>query len=323
MSILSYIETSEGKIKKQSLEAASYAAGLAELMSTTAEAVVLGSIDDASVLGQYGISKVYHISDPRYNTYNDKAMSHSIKQVAEQADASVIIFSLTSTGGAIAPELSVTLDAGIVNGALELPDLSDNMFVVKRNVFSGKAWSYVNILSDKKIIGINPGSFSAQKKETSCEVVSVENTATDDMFGVEQVSQDKITGTVPLNEAELVVSGGRGLKGPENWGILEDLAKELGASLACSRPVADSGWRPHHEHVGQTGGTIRPQLYIAVGISGAIQHLAGVNSSKNIVVINTDPEAPFFKSADYGIVGDAFDVVPKLTSAIKNYKDNN
>ncbi len=323
MSVLAYIETQEGKIKKQSLEAATYAAGLAEMMGTNAEAVLLGSVVDASLLGQYGISKVHHIDDARYDKYNDKAMSHSVAEIADSSGADVLVFSLTSTGGALAPRLSVRLDAGIVNGALALPDLGDGQFIVKRNVFSGKAWSYVNILSDKKIIGINPGSYSTEKKETSCEVVTVANTASDDMFAVEQISQDKITGTVPLNEAELVVSGGRGLKGPENWGILEDLASELGATLACSRPVADSGWRPHHEHVGQTGGTIRPQLYIAVGISGAIQHLAGVNSSKNIVVINTDPEAPFFKSADYGVVGDAFEVVPRLTEALKKYKANN
>ncbi len=323
MSILAYIETAEGKIRKQSLEAASYAAGLAAKMSSQAEAVVLGSLDDASILGQYGITKVYHIDDPRYNQYNDKAMAHSLEQVANTAGAEVMIFSLTSTGGALAPQLSVKLKAGIVNGALELPDLGDGQFIVKRNVFSGKAWSYVKMNTEKKIIGINPGSFTAEKKEGSCETVAVENTAGDELFGIEQVSQDKITGTVPLNEAELVVSGGRGLKGPENWGMIEELAAALGASLACSRPVADSGWRPHHEHVGQTGGTIRPQLYIAIGISGAIQHLAGVNSSKNIVVINTDPEAPFFKSADYGVVGDAFDVVPRLTEAVKKYKANN
>ncbi len=323
MSILAYIETQDGKIRKQSLEAASYAAGLAEKMSSTAEAVLLGTADDPSALGAYGISKVHHIADARYDQYNDKAASLALLKIAQDTGAQVMVFSLTSTGGALAPRMSVHLDAGIVNGALELPDLGDGQFIIKRNVFSGKAWSYVNMLSDKKIIGINPGSYTAGKKETNCEVVATDNPVSDDAFGIEQVSQDKITGAVPLNEAELVVSGGRGLKGPENWGILEDLASELGASLACSRPVADSGWRPHHEHVGQTGGTIRPQLYIAVGISGAIQHLAGVNSSKNIVVINTDPEAPFFKSADYGVVGDAFEVVPRLTQALKNYQANN
>ncbi len=322
MSVLAYIETQEGNIKKQSLEAATYASQLAQKMGTSAEAVILGSANQAAELGKYGIAKVHHVDDPRLDQYNDKAFRKAIAQVADEASSNTLIFSLTSTGGALAPELAILMQAGLVNGALELPDLSDGLCIIKKSVFSGKAYAYVKMNTDKKIIGIDPGSYSIAKQETPCEVTLTNVEIDDNLLQVQRVSQDKISGAVPLNEAELVVSGGRGMKGPENWGILEELAGELNASLACSRPVADSGWRPHHEHVGQTGGTIRPQLYIAVGISGAIQHLAGVNSSKNIVVINTDSEAPFFSSADYGVVGDAFEVVPKLTAAIKKFKSS-
>jgi electron transfer flavoprotein alpha subunit len=207
----------------------------------------------------------------------------------------------------------------LVAGAISLPDTS-NGFVVKKSVFSGKAFAFVNVKSAVKVISITPNSAGIEKIEASAEIKNQAIEFSSNDFAVKVESVNKITGIVPLGEAELVVSGGRGLKGPENWGILEDLASAVGATLACSRPVADSHWRPHHEHVGQTGGTIRPNLYIAVGISGAIQHLAGVNSSKSIVVINKDPEAPFFKAADYGVLGDAFEIVPKLTEAFKKFK---
>lgn len=320
MSVIAYIETQDNKVRKQSLEAATYAVDTANKLGTDALAVIAGPAEDVSILSEYGISKAYHVDDARFNNYNDIALTKAIQAGVEESKADVIVGALTTNGGAAIPQLAIRLDAGMVSGALDIPDTSDGTFILKKNVFSGKAFAYVQVKSEKKVIGIHPGSYSTKTNPKECSIEPLAVNLQDSDFGIETISQDKITGTVPLNEAELVVSGGRGLKGPENWSIIEDLADALGASLACSRPVADSGWRPHHEHVGQTGGTIRPQLYIAVGISGAIQHLAGVNSSKNIVVINIDPEAPFFKAADYGVVGDAFEVLPKLTEAVKKYK---
>jgi len=215
--------------------------------------------------------------------------------------------------------VAAQLKAGLVAGAVDYPNTA-NGFSVKKSVFSGKAFAHVQITSDIKVIGLTPNTFAPAETGGSASVQALAVDFSDADFGVKFVSEDVVKGEVPLSEAERVVSGGRGMKGPENWGILEDLAKAMDATLACSRPVADAHWRPHHEHVGQTGGTIRPNLYVAVGISGAIQHLAGVNSSKTIVVINKDPEAPFFKAADYGIVGDAFEIVPKLTEAVKKAK---
>jgi electron transfer flavoprotein alpha subunit len=237
---------------------------------------------------------------------------------AEQEGAKVIVTLQDVTGKMVAPRVAAKLKAGLVAGALSLPDLAN--FSVRKAVFAGKAFATVSISSDVKVLTLTPNSFPVVKGEGSAAVSPLSVAFTDQDFGVQVKEVNKVSGTVPLTEAELVVSGGRGLKGPENWGIIEDLAGSLGASLACSRPVADSHWRPHHEHVGQTGGTIRPNLYIAVGISGAIQHLAGVNASKTIVVINKDPEAPFFKAADYGVIGDALEVVPKLTEAVKKWK---
>jgi electron transfer flavoprotein alpha subunit len=228
-----------------------------------------------------------------------------------------MLFTNNITGKAIAPRLSARLKAGLVSGAVALPDISDG-FVVRKNVFSGKAFANVKVQTEIKIISLNPNSF--QPKEVGGTAEMVELFLSPVSSNLKIVSTEKASGEIPLSEAEIVVSGGRGLKGPENWGILLDLAKELGAATACSRPVADAHWRPHHEHVGQTGLAIAPNLYIAIGISGAIQHLAGVNRSKTIVVINKDPEAPFFKAADYGIVGDAFEVVPKITEAVKKLK---
>jgi len=213
------------------------------------------------------------------------------------------------------------LKAGLVSGALSYPDL-DKGFVLKKAVFSGKAFAFVNITSDVKVITLMANSFPLAPGSGKASIERLDVTFGDKDFGIKVKSVDKVTGEVSLADAELVVSGGRGMKGPENWGLIEDLAKELGAATACSRPVADAGWRPHHEHVGQTGGTIRPNLYIAVGISGAIQHLAGVNGSKVIVVINKDPEAPFFKAANYGVVGDAMEILPKLTEAVKKFKQH-
>lgn len=314
--VLIYIDHSEGQIKKSSFEALTYGVKLAKLLGTEANGIIAGTIDEnPEELGKYGISKVFQIKNPELNAMDAAVLANVITQAAKDNGASEIIFSHNSTAKLIAGRIAVRLHAGLVSGAIDLPDLTDG-FVVKKSVFSGKAFANVKILTDKKIISLNPNSFHITKNETGkAELVLLDIPVPASTIKV--VSVNKVRGEVPLTEASIVVSGGRGLKGPENWGMVEDLAKTLHAATACSRPVADSGWRPHHEHVGQTGIQIAPDLYIALGISGAIQHLAGVNRSKTIVVINKDPEAPFFKSADYGIVGDVFDVVPKLTEEIK------
>ncbi|MFC4261744.1 electron transfer flavoprotein subunit alpha/FixB family protein [Ferruginibacter yonginensis] len=314
--VLVFIDQAAGHIKKSSFEAASYAAKVAELTGTTAEAIILGTVaDDLSQLGNYGITKVHTVADASLNNFDAQVYTKIITAAAENAD--VIVFSQNTTGKAVAPRLSVRLKAGLVSGAAALPELS-NGFTVKKTVFSGKAFANITVTTAKKIIALNPNAYGVITTGGSAEVVPFN--ATIDAAKVTVESVDLVKGEVPLGEADIVVSGGRGLKGPENWGMITDLAHLLGAATACSRPVADIHWRPHHEHVGQTGLAIAPNLYIAVGISGAIQHLAGVNRSKTIVVINKDPEAPFFKAADYGIVGDAFEVMPKIIDAVKKLK---
>jgi electron transfer flavoprotein alpha subunit len=320
MSVLIFADQSEGHIKKAALEALSYGAALARSLQTTATAVVLGSVsnDTAAQLGKYGVSKVLLASADAFTHLDGQVFADAIAQAATAENAQVVVFPHNPDGKSVAPRVAVRLKAGLVTGAIDLPDLSGGGFVVRKNVFSGKAFAYVTIKSPIKVISLNPNSFHVQEGDGKAEVVAYQPTVGTPRVKVTAVN--KVSGEVPLSEAEIVVSGGRGLKGPENWGLVEDLAKVLGAATACSRPVADAHWRPHHEHVGQTGLTIRPNLYIAIGISGAIQHLAGVNGSKVIVVINKDPEAPFFKAADYGIVGDAFEVVPKFTEAIKQLR---
>lgn len=317
--ILVFAEQNNGTFKKASLEAVSYGAKIAKNSNQKVIACVLGEAADLAILGTYGANEIIHIADARLNNLEAKAYSNAIATIANQENAEMVIFSNNNTAKAVAPRVAVRLKAGMVAGAVALPN-TDNGFVVKKSVFSGKAFAFVAIKTEKKVISLTPNSVGVEKFDLSptIKTQNIEFSAND--FAVTVESINKVTGIVPLGEAELVVSGGRGLKGPENWGILEDLASTIGATLACSRPVADSHWRPHHEHVGQTGGTIRPNLYIAVGISGAIQHLAGVNSSKTIVVINKDPEAPFFKAADYGVLGDAFEILPKLTEALKKFK---
>jgi electron transfer flavoprotein alpha subunit len=318
MSVLIFLDQSEGHIKKSSFEAASYGAKVAELLGTTADAIVLGNVaDDLTTLGNYGIKKVHTVKIAALDHVDAQVFTKIIADAAKAIDAKVIIFSNNFNGKAIAPRLSVRLKAGLVSGAVALPDTS-NGFTVKKNVFSGKAFANITVATDIKIIALNPNSYSVVTTTATAEVA--EFAATVDAAKVQVTATDKVVGEVPLSEAEIVVSGGRGLKGPENWALVTDLAKLLGAATACSRPVADSDWRPHHEHVGQTGLAIAPNLYIAIGISGAIQHLAGVNRSKVIVVINKDPEAPFFKAADYGIVGDAFEVMPKIIEAVRKLK---
>ena len=318
MSVLIFLDQSEGHIKKNSLEAASYGAKVAEMLGTSAEGILLGTAqEDVAALGKYGLKKIHTLKNENLNNFDDAVFTDIIAGVVKIIDAKVIVFSNNFNGKAIAPRLSTKLKAGLVSGAVALPELA-NGFVVKKNVFSGKAFANVSIKSDIKIISLNANAYKPTEPDGTAEVSELNVNVPEAKVKVKEVN--KVVGEVPLAEAEIVVSGGRGLKGPENWGIIEDLAKALGAATACSRPVSDSDWRPHHEHVGQTGLTIAPNLYVAIGISGAIQHLAGVNRSKTIVVINKDPEAPFFKAADYGIVGDAFEVVPKITEAVKKLK---
>jgi electron transfer flavoprotein alpha subunit len=318
MSVLIFIDHSDGHIKKASLEALSYGAKIAEQTGQAAEGVVLGALtEDLVALGQYGVKKIHQVQADALNSFDAQVYAKVISQVAEQTGAKTIVFSNNSSGKSIAPRVAVRLKAGFVSGAVALPDTSKG-FVVKKNVFSGKAFAQVAVKTDIKVIALNVNAFAISAGQGTAEIVPFQ--ASVDAPKVKVVSSSKTSGTVSLTEADVVVSAGRGLKGPENWGMVEELAGVLGAALACSRPVADAHWRPHNEHVGQTGIAIAPNLYIAIGISGAIQHLAGVNRSKVIVVINKDAEAPFFKAADYGIVGDAFEVVPKLTQAVKKLK---
>jgi len=315
MSVLIFLDHTDGHIKKASFEAMTYGADVAKQIGTTAEALLLGTVnDDLAALGKYGISKVNQVNNASLNDLDAQVYAKTIAEAVNATGATVVVFAHNQTGKAVAPRVAARLKAGLVAGAISLPDTT-NGFVVKKTVFSGKAFANVSIKTPVKIISLNPNSYKTIVAEGTAEIVQL-NIAVD-APKVKVTAVNKVSGEVPLTEAEIVVSGGRGLKGPENWGILEDLAHTLHAATACSRPVADSGWRPHHEHVGQTGVQIAPNLYIAIGISGAIQHLAGVNRSKHIVVINKDPEAPFFKAADYGIVGDAFEIVPKLTEEIK------
>jgi len=318
MSVLIFLDQADGHIKKNSFEAASYGAKLAENLNTSAEGIVLGNVnDDLGALGKYGLKKIHTVKNDALNNFDDEVFTHIIAEAAKNIDAKVIVFSNNFNGKSIAPRLSVRLKAGLVSGALALPETA-NGFVVKKSVFSGKAFANVSIKTEIKIISLNANSYKVTEGEGIAEVAELQVEIPQSKVKIKEVK--KVEGEIPLAEAEIVVSGGRGLKGPENWAIVTDLAKALGAATACSRPVSDSDWRPHHEHVGQTGLTIAPNLYIAIGISGAIQHLAGVNRSKTIVVINKDPEAPFFKAADYGIVGDAFEIVPKITEAVKKLK---
>jgi electron transfer flavoprotein alpha subunit len=318
MSVLIFIDQAEGHVKKASLEAITYGAKLAAQLGTVAEGIVLGnSKEDLAALGRYGVKKIHHANNEVLNNFDAQVYTKVVAQVAASSAATVLVFSNNADGKAVAPRLSARLKAGLVTGAVALPDTS-NGFVVKKNVFSGKAFANISLTTAIKIIALSPNSYKTVAGEGTADVV-VLNVSTD-APKVRVTAVNKVTGEVPLSEAEIVVSGGRGLKGPENWGMIEELAHLLHAATACSRPVADIGWRPHHEHVGQTGLAIAPNLYIAIGISGAIQHLAGVNRSKVIVVINKDPEAPFFKADDYGIVGDAFEVVPKIIEAVKQLK---
>ena len=312
MSTLVYINSNNG-LAKSALEAVTYGKKLGDDVTV----VTCGSADASklSQLGEYGASKV--MVDRSVTSNDAQQISNLVKTAADSVGATTIVFSHDLIAKAVAPRLSVRLKAGLVSGAIAVPEGN----TVKVNVFSGKAFGNVKISGDKKIISLLPNSIQPEAGGSACGVEEFNGNAGQPKIKV--LETKKPEGEIPLPEAELVVSAGRGLKGPENWGMIEDLAASLGAATACSRPVADIGWRPHHEHVGQTGVAIRPNLYIAAGISGAIQHLAGVNGSKVIVVINTDGEAPFFKAADYGVIGDAFEVIPRLNEAVKKLKASN
>ena len=318
--VLVYIDQADQQIKKSSLEAMSYGAALAKQLGCDVAALVLGTVqDNLADLGKNGAQKVYQIKNESLNTLDVKLHSNLIATAAKNANATILVFAHNINGKAIAPAVAVKLEAGLVTGASSLPN-TENGFVVTKTVFSGKAFASIQIDTPIKVIAINQNSFGVVAYENAATVEEINIPIPAASIKITKV--EKIEGEIPLTEASLVVSGGRGLKGPEHWGILLDLAKSLGAATACSRPVSDSDWRPHHEHVGQTGIQIAPNLYIAIGISGAIQHLAGVNRSKTIVVINKDPEAPFFKAADYGVIGDAFEIVPALSAAILKMKSN-
>ena len=312
MNSLVYINATNG-VAKSALETVTYA----KKMGGTVTVVATGTADESALasLGEYGAAKV--LVDRSVSADDAQQITRLIAKAVETSGAEIVIFSHDLIAKAVAPRLSVRLKAGLISGAIEVPSVGSD-FSVKVNVFSGKAFGMVAVNTPKKIISLLPNSIQPEKNGSTCAVESFDGAT--GTAAIRVITTKKPEGEIPLPEAELVVSAGRGMKGPENWGMVEDLAKALGAATACSRPVADIGWRPHHEHVGQTGVAIRPNLYIAIGISGAIQHLAGVNGSKVIVVINTDVEAPFFKAADYGIVGDAFDVVPKFTAAVKKFR---
>lgn len=321
MSLLIYAESADGKFKKVAFELASYAKKVAESLGTTVTAVTVNA-SDVSELSNYGVNKVLKVTNSKLDNFNAKAFADVVKQAAQKEGAKVIVLSSTTDSLYLAPLVAVGLEAGFASNVVELP-VSTSPFQVKRTAFSNKAFNITEISTDVKVISIGKNSFGLVESSSSLTEEDFTPTLNDADFNVKVESVEKSTGKVTIADADVVVSGGRGLKGPENWGILEELASVLGAATACSKPVSDLGWRPHSEHVGQTGKPVATNLYIAVGISGAIQHIAGINSSKVKVVINSDAEAPFFKVADYGIVGDAFDILPKLTQKLKEFKASN
>jgi electron transfer flavoprotein alpha subunit len=321
MSVLVYVEQVEGKFKKSVYEAVSYAKAIADQQGTSLTAISIGNVEESELneLGKYGASKVLKVEAEQLQKFVNQAYAAVIAEAATKEAANIVVLSNSFSGKGLAPRVAVKLKAGLIDGAVELPT-NEGGFSVKKTAFSGKAFAITTLTSANKVIALNPNSFGVKENATAVtiEAFSPEVKSSDLAAIVKEIV--RATNKVSLPDAELVVSGGRGLKGPENWGMVEELADLLGAATACSKPVSDADWRPHSEHVGQTGIAISPNLYIAIGISGAIQHLAGVSSSKVIVVINKDPEAPFFKVADYGIVGDAFEVVPKIISALKAHK---
>jgi len=316
MSVLAYVESFKGKIKKNALEIVSYSRELAIKLDTDLVTIVL-NVDDTSELNKHGASKVLKVTNSELESFDAKLYANVIAQAAKANNSNYIVLSSSLDTKYMAPLLSIELDAGYLSNVVELPS-SLNPFTIKRTSFTNKAFCDSTIDSDIKIIGLSSNAFGITENNTEGLLEDFNPTLIEKKITIN--STEKVSGKISIADADIVVSAGRGLKGPENWNIIEELAETLGAATACSKPVSDMGWRPHSEHVGQTGKPVATNLYIAIGISGAIQHLAGINSSKIKVVINNDPEAPFFKAADYGVVGDAFDVVPRLTEKLKAFK---
>ncbi len=321
MSLLIYAESADGKLKKGAFELASYAKKVAESLSTTVTALVI-NVSDCSELSKYGVSKVLKVTSDQLKTFSAKAYTDVVKQAANYESSKIVVLSSSTDSLYIAPLVAVSLKAGFASNVVGLP-VGMNPFQVKRTAFSNKAFNITEIATEVKVISLAKNSFGIMESQVTLVEENFVPTICDDDFTVKVTAVEKASGKVTIADADIVVSAGRGMKGPENWGMIEELATVLGAATACSKPVSDLGWRPHSEHVGQTGKPVATNLYIAIGISGAIQHIAGVNSSKIKLVINTDAEAPFFKVADYGIVGDAFEVVPKLITKLKEYKAQN
>lgn len=317
MVILVFVECADGKVKKTSIEAVSYA----HAMGGQVVAIALSDAEKSELeaLGRYGASKVLHATDERLKKGIIQAYASALAKAMQEESADILVTANSSLGTPVAARVAVKVGASLASNVMSLPDTTSG-FVVKRSIYSGKAFSYVELKNPKKVLVLKKNAADVKEVGSDIQVTPFAVSVSDADFGVTITSSEQTTGEVLLPEANIVVSGGRGMKGPEHWHLIEDLAKVLNAATGCSKPVSDMGWRPHHEHVGQTGIKVAPQLYIAVGISGAIQHLAGVNSSKYIVVINKDADAPFFKAADYGVVGDAFEVLPKLTDALRNAK---
>ncbi|NGM64932.1 electron transfer flavoprotein subunit alpha/FixB family protein [Sphingobacterium sp. SGR-19] len=324
MAILVYIENIAGAFKKSGYEAVSYAKAIGDAIGQPVSALSIGKVGAASLesIGRYGVKKVIEVNTEQLHHFVNQAYAAVIAEVAKSIQATTVVLSNSFSGKGLAPRIAAKLDAALADGAITLPIIKGEVWEIKKSAFSGKAIATQEIAAPVKVIALTPNTFEAVEAPTMVEIESFQPqvAATDLSAVVKDIVQ--ATDKIPLPEANIVVSAGRGLKGPENWSMIEELADVLGAATACSKPVSDAGWRPHEEHVGQTGLAVSPNLYIAIGISGAIQHLAGVNSSKTIVVINNDPEAPFFKVADYGIVGDAFDIVPRLIDAFKVYKNH-
>jgi electron transfer flavoprotein alpha subunit len=321
MSVLVYTENTEGKFKKSTFELVSFASAVAQKSGSTVTAVSIGDVDDEELrkLGNYGVTKILNVKNDQLKTVNVQPYASVISEAAKAESAKVVVMPASFSGKGMAARVAVKLEAGLGENVVDLPDTS-NGFVIKKGSYSGKAYAFIDLTSDVKVISVVANSYKVIENKTNAEIQSFAPALNENDFRLSVKESVRATDKISLPDAEIVVSAGRGMKGPENWGMIEELADVLGAATACSKPVSDAGWRPHSEHVGQTGIAISPNLYVAIGISGAIQHLAGVSSSKVIVVVNKDPEAPFFKAADYGIVGDAFEVVPKLIEAAKTFR---
>ena len=321
MSVLVFTESENGQFKKIAFEAVSFAKGIADMMGTSVIAVSING-NQTDQLGKYGASKVLNVSSDKLENFNASVYADVIAQAAEKEDSNVVVISSSANCKYLAPLLAINMEAGYVPNVIELPS-STSPFKIKSNVFSNKAFANSEITTEKKLIGLAKNAYGIIENEISSIQENFSPVISEDNLHTKVTSVEKSNDKITIADADIVVSGGRGLKGPENWGMIEELADTLGAATACSKPVSDLGWRPHSEHVGQTGKPVSSNLYIAIGISGAIQHLAGVNSSKVKVVINSDSEAPFFKAADYGIIGDAFECVPQLIEKLKEFKSNN